>query len=269
MSKCPKCGGLGRRMLAPGYFMCTTTVLRGVIPAGTQGNTSPIPVEEPCGHRYQEATGAANAPSATCECGIFAVGVCRECERAVCGRHSEVVGIRLACTWCLQEQAAAQARREADKKEQREAAAVEEREAALRALKQQAHATARTLSAAAVPLHRIVIAERQQTRPMHPESRPAVWYVATEEVGVGWHALDSVTEHVILRHDGALFDGIHELEDGPYRRLGRHFRSVRAKALAVSGPMRFTEHTSPGQLEYLRRRLSSLASNPSPPGKPH
>ena len=73
-------------MLAPGFYECTSRVVVNVVPRGALSNVTEIPVPGQCGHRYQE--GDASVTTATCSCGMFAVGVCATCTRSRCGQHA-------------------------------------------------------------------------------------------------------------------------------------------------------------------------------------
>jgi hypothetical protein len=82
---CPRCGGHERRSIAPGFYECLSQVVVDVVPPGTQGNVTEVPVPGQCGHRYQE--GGPSAPASTCSCGMFAVGACATCGLPRCGQH--------------------------------------------------------------------------------------------------------------------------------------------------------------------------------------
>jgi len=75
------------RLLAPGYYECTSETLVNILPAGMQGNLSAVPLYRPCGHRYQ--TGGADANAAQCDCGMYAVGACLRCGVPLCGEHAD------------------------------------------------------------------------------------------------------------------------------------------------------------------------------------
>jgi hypothetical protein len=52
-----------------------------------------------CNRRYQEADGrTASAP--LCQCGMFAIGACAECEAFTCGVHGDLRQGRFLCRWC-------------------------------------------------------------------------------------------------------------------------------------------------------------------------
>jgi hypothetical protein len=85
---CPRCGGIEREMLAPGYYRCLSTVeVMGYIPApGMHAGPVPLvpgPERRTCGHAYQE--GSANADLGFCDCGTAAVARCVDCDRPLCG----------------------------------------------------------------------------------------------------------------------------------------------------------------------------------------
>ena len=102
---CPKCGGRNRRTLGANLFVCEelipSSTTRWVPHASPQfvGQMAPLVEQhwEPCGERYQEGAVAPAAP--ICDCGVFAVGICTECGRPVCGGTScsEQVGGMLLC----------------------------------------------------------------------------------------------------------------------------------------------------------------------------
>lgn len=82
---CPRCGGRDRRLLAPGFFECRSKVIIDLVPAGRHGSASEIPVHGVCGHRYQ--TAVTSGSTNHCACGMFAVGICRQCSKFLCGEH--------------------------------------------------------------------------------------------------------------------------------------------------------------------------------------
>jgi hypothetical protein len=84
VGSCPECGGRQRREIAPGFFQCTSRRLTDVIPAGSFGNPTTVPVDSECGHRYQEAPAS---PAVQCACGMFAVAACVQCGEPLCGDH--------------------------------------------------------------------------------------------------------------------------------------------------------------------------------------
>ena len=120
---CPMCGGLSNRLLAPGYFECTSSVVTDVVPPGAHGNASHIPITRTCGYRFQVGTAA--SAGAQCWCSMYAVGTCRTCGQALCGQHgSQDAGGSFLCNHHIQEdarrRAAAQAREDAEKRQRRE-----------------------------------------------------------------------------------------------------------------------------------------------------
>ena len=92
---CPRCGGGETQSLAPNYFECQSQVVVNVIPAGAQGNYSPVPLYGPCGQRFQ--SGPAGPDALECACGMFSVGRCRTCSRPLCGEHVVRRGGRVLC----------------------------------------------------------------------------------------------------------------------------------------------------------------------------
>ena len=97
---CPRCGGEDRKLVAPGYFECTSLmpVMQGLTPAGV-----PVPGSASCGHRYQE--GAPVSATGTCTCRTFAIGTCGQCGRPICGDHSRLADDERVCVTCLQARA--------------------------------------------------------------------------------------------------------------------------------------------------------------------
>jgi hypothetical protein len=90
---CPFCGGTRREPIAQGYWRCTSYV-GGPGPAPGGG-----PIVGICNRRYQEADGrTASAP--LCQCGMFAIGACAECEAFTCGVHGDLRQGRFLCRWC-------------------------------------------------------------------------------------------------------------------------------------------------------------------------
>jgi hypothetical protein len=94
-TNCPKCGGAERRILSPGYFECTSSVLTNVVPAGAQGNAVQVPIYGVCGRRYQEGSASDGGPQ--CACGMFAVGLCATCGNAICGDHGRQSNMGFIC----------------------------------------------------------------------------------------------------------------------------------------------------------------------------
>jgi hypothetical protein len=95
---CPLCGGDARSPIAPGYWRCANLVEEEEL-AGTAGAVDPwlrptvIRSMRECGNEYAEGTGM---PGPICACGTFAIGLCKECSRPICGIHSGMwEGVRL------------------------------------------------------------------------------------------------------------------------------------------------------------------------------
>jgi len=107
---CPRCGGSSRRMLAPGYYECTSITERPGYMPGPGGTWIPGPERGVCGHRYQEAVGPALGQ---CECGVFAVATCQQCGKPLCGEHMYEWHGRIYCRTDRQELAAADAKAKA------------------------------------------------------------------------------------------------------------------------------------------------------------
>lgn len=115
---CPKCGGVDRVELAPGFFECQSQTLFGVVPTGHVGNPAPIAHYRVCAHRYQESTGIGPSLLRACGCGFFAVAACTSCGDPLCGEHATKYEGRVLCPTHLaqarvqaSEDAAADARR--------------------------------------------------------------------------------------------------------------------------------------------------------------
>lgn len=114
---CPVCGGSERKLLAPGFYECTSLKLDGeklvgVVPPGQMGAPPPgIPIYGPnyvvCGHRYQEGGSMTATPQ--CACGMFSVGSCVKCGAFVCGQHATMTAAGVACAEHAREMAKAQA----------------------------------------------------------------------------------------------------------------------------------------------------------------
>ncbi len=133
MPTCPQCGGSAAQILAPGFFECTSEVLRDAVPPGVHGNPSVIPLYGACGFRYQE--GGSVQAAVPCECGMFSVGICAECGKHLCGRHGTHSGSRFVCVAHITE-ARDQTAAERHRRDQ------EELEAAKRAVQQERDAIA-------------------------------------------------------------------------------------------------------------------------------
>jgi hypothetical protein len=96
---CPRCGGSQCRLIAPGYYECTSQVVAAVVAAGTQGVIQNTPVYGVCGHRYQAAGGLAPSRERKCGCGFLAVAGCVTCDTPLCGPHAEQ-GLRQGRVYC-------------------------------------------------------------------------------------------------------------------------------------------------------------------------
>jgi hypothetical protein len=107
---CPRCRGSSRRMLAPGYYECTSITERPGYMPGPGGTWIPGPERVACGHRYQEGTGTSLGQ---CDCGVFAVATCQQCGKPLCGEHMREWHGRIYCHADRQEVAAAEARTKA------------------------------------------------------------------------------------------------------------------------------------------------------------
>ena len=93
---CPTCGGSDRDPIAPAFWRCTSmrVVTREI---GGPGLTDPrlgpgVLYEQHhvvCRTDYQEGVPGV---SLLCECNTFAIGLCSECRKPVCGEHSAMVG---------------------------------------------------------------------------------------------------------------------------------------------------------------------------------
>lgn len=113
MAVCPQCGGSARRLLAPGYYECTSEIeeLVDVLPPHMHAGPGDIPMyrTRTCGARYQLGEGMTGAVQ--CRCGMFAVSACSECHgEPRCGEHSVKVDGRVLCS--VHAAAAAEAARE-------------------------------------------------------------------------------------------------------------------------------------------------------------
>ena len=101
---CPRCRGSLRRMLAPGYYECTSITERPGYMPGLRGTWIPGPERVVCGHKYQEGVGPALGQ---CDCGVFAVATCQQCGEPLCGKHMHEWDGRTYCRTHRQELAAA------------------------------------------------------------------------------------------------------------------------------------------------------------------
>jgi hypothetical protein len=77
---CPKCGGQKLKLIASSSYECLSFDSDAYI----------------CHARFQIADDVRTSTE-TCDCGTFAIGRCVECDRSVCGEHSELVGGRRLC----------------------------------------------------------------------------------------------------------------------------------------------------------------------------
>jgi hypothetical protein len=98
------------------------------VPPGLGGNVGsvPIPIYEPCGHRYQAS--AQETMSEACACGMFAVGLCSRCGAPRCGEHSGFLDGKFVCDTHVAEVAREEAERHASQKRRLEEDAARQRQ---------------------------------------------------------------------------------------------------------------------------------------------
>lgn len=96
---CPACGGTERRLITTGYYECLTMRRRPVGLAQLPGQPEQVVYRaEQCLQRYQEGP---TQMTDMCTCGTYAIGRCKQCDTAVCGDHSALVGgIGRVCISC-------------------------------------------------------------------------------------------------------------------------------------------------------------------------
>ena len=107
---CPTCGGSDRDPIAPGFWVCTsprwvTDKIGG--PGLTDPRLGPGVLYKKrrivCRTEYQEGN---PGTSLLCACSTFAIGLCNECGKPVCGNHSAISGdLRLCDAHLAAEQA--------------------------------------------------------------------------------------------------------------------------------------------------------------------
>jgi hypothetical protein len=95
---CPRCGGEARSPIATGFWRCESLITR--TQPDRRGGSIPERVSGVCGYSYQEGPHA-TADSPVCDCGTFAIGKCRNCQRPVCGDHSRLEQEGRVCQHCL------------------------------------------------------------------------------------------------------------------------------------------------------------------------
>jgi hypothetical protein len=98
---CPSCGGNSRTPIAPGFYRCTSLVTtRTGGPGLTNSRIGPpvIDTTTECGQEYQE--GQSSGAALTCNCGTFAIGLCAEDGKPICGTHSALFHGRRLCSDC-------------------------------------------------------------------------------------------------------------------------------------------------------------------------
>lgn len=81
---CPRCAGVSTKLISPGFYECETQNLVGVQPLGPAGQQ---PIYARCGQQFQTvAGGQPDLALGLCTCGVGAIGRCRDCGVAQCGR---------------------------------------------------------------------------------------------------------------------------------------------------------------------------------------
>ena len=105
---CPSCRGSNRRVIAPGFWEGQSPVAVMVTGPGSIGRPGPegLPVPSACGRRYHETPGT--AAQSLCDCGTFAIGLCTQCHRPVCGDCSALHQGSRWCAACVAASEAAQ-----------------------------------------------------------------------------------------------------------------------------------------------------------------
>ena len=122
-SECASCGSSLARPIAPNYVECAGVVHSSkpqrVVVAMVPVNGHPrfgmqpiyadrdVPTQRPCGLRHHEPMTSASIPP-RCDCGTFAIGLCRDCDAPVCGDDSDRLTGHRVCRPCAANRAAAQ-----------------------------------------------------------------------------------------------------------------------------------------------------------------
>lgn len=274
---CPSCGGTARVAIAPGYWECTSSVVRDEI-AKPVGYDQPIPVptRASCGTRYQEGPVAGTE---SCKCGVFAIGRCQSCGAPVCGVHGELVGDKLECAGCRERREngarAGRARAEAEARRERD----DRHEQLVASVRDAAGEAARSLGGRR-RLQLVRVAGRGVMTGGMGGSSAVHWLEADGRFGAGWFALrwerpeqgaeegGGVHYSVLLSDEGRLFWAG---RDVPVQ-LGRKPRRKQEPVLAVGEEIDLDHPSSfepwaPGEgiLEQLHAGLRELASGEREP----
>lgn len=94
VGRCPGCGGVQRRLIAPGFYECTSSVLI----SGGQGTPPGSPgIGGRCGRRYHEGSSGVTSEPILCTCGVFAIGRCSDCRTPLCGDCGARFDSRFLC----------------------------------------------------------------------------------------------------------------------------------------------------------------------------
>jgi hypothetical protein len=97
---CPRCGGEGKKVIAPGFYECTSFI-NASKPVRTAAGVTMMGVSVVCGNRYQ--LGSPMPAAQACSCRTFSIGTCHDCGRPVCGDHSRLDGGQRVCLDCIQD----------------------------------------------------------------------------------------------------------------------------------------------------------------------
>jgi hypothetical protein len=240
---CPRCGGISRNSIAPGYWQCTAVIDDPASPRSAWDDADPWRAAthptRPCGHRYEEGTTFSADP---CRCGIHSIGRCVRCDRPVCGFHGGLYEDALHCDDCRQVLLSAIEERKRTAAEQVENTAADIREKLELNAREAVQRAVDGLVASGRPSDALATIEHVNT-PRGPGGGAINWYLVKKRMGqgwyvgqLGWRSIDhgpATSTHLVLSEDGRLLEGARYV--GPKIRPGRYFSVLRSEVVAVEG----------------------------------
>jgi hypothetical protein len=95
---CPNCNGSARSQISASHYQCIT-VHTQLVPGRALGDPPMVEEEYTCDTMYSDGA-PASRESPLCKCGTYAVGVCCDCRKDVCGMHSFISSHERVCEPC-------------------------------------------------------------------------------------------------------------------------------------------------------------------------